>query len=124
MKFYKCDVCGKIMVMLHETPIPTMCCGQPMKEMVPGAVDGAHEKHIPVVEQNGKNIMVKVGEVEHPMMEKHYIEFIVLETTEGFYQKALKPEIKPVANFVLNDTEKAIAAYEYCNLHGLWIKEL
>lgn len=122
MKFYKCDTCGKIIVMLNETPVPTICCGQEMKELIPGAVDGAHEKHIPVIKQEGKLVTVNVGEVDHPMIDKHYIQFIVLETTEGWQQKSLKPEEKPTATFALNDTEKVVAAYEYCNLHGLWIK--
>ncbi|MBQ2309562.1 MAG: desulfoferrodoxin, partial [Erysipelotrichales bacterium] len=30
----------------------------------------------------------------------------------------------PEAKFVLAEDEKAVAAYEYCNLHGLWKKEL
>lgn len=93
-----------------------------LKELVPGAVDAAQEKHVPVVEQNGNRVTVKVGAVEHPMLENHYIEWIVLETTNGSQRKNLKPGEKPVAEFVLADGEQVVAAYEHCNLHGLWKK--
>ena len=56
------------------------------------------------------------------MLEEHYIMFIAVETENGFVVKYLKPNEEPKASFVLN--EKAIAVYEYCNLHGLWKKEL
>jgi superoxide reductase len=95
-----------------------------MTELVPGATDGAHEKHVPVVTVDGNKITVQVGEVEHPMMDAHYIQYIWLETDKGFMQKDLKPGDKPVAEFVLADGEKAKAAYEFCNLHGLWVKEI
>ena len=65
-------------------------------------------------------MIVKVGSVEHPSLDAHYIEFIVLVTEGGFQMKWLKPGMKPEASFVLMDGEKAVAAYEYCNLHGLW----
>ena len=75
---------------------------------------------MPVIEQNGRTVTVTVGSVEHPMLEAHYIEWIMLETKEGRQRKALKPGEKPVATFALTDTDAVVAAYEYCNLHGLW----
>lgn len=124
MNFYRCEHCGNIIMKLNDSGVPVVCCGQPMKELVPGATDGALEKHVPVVEINGNTVKVKVGEAEHPMLEEHFIQFIVLETTAGFQVKYLKPGQKPEAAFALADGEKAVAAYEYCNLHGLWVKEI
>jgi superoxide reductase len=95
-----------------------------MTELIPGTSDGAHEKHVPVGEADGSKIIVKVGEVEHPMMENHFIQYIILETDKGFMLKELTPSDKPCAEFVLADGEKAVAAYEYCNLHGLWKTEV
>jgi superoxide reductase len=85
-------------------------------------VDAALEKHVPSVSINNNVLDVVVGSVVHPMLENHYIEFIAVETESGFMVKYLKPNEEPKASFVLND--KAIAVYEYCNLHGLWKKEL
>ncbi|MBQ8945894.1 MAG: desulfoferrodoxin Dfx [Lachnospiraceae bacterium] len=124
MKFYRCEHCGNIITKLNDAGVPVVCCGEPMKELIPGTSDGAHEKHIPVVTIDGNKVTVQVGEVEHPMMEAHYIQWIILETEHGFRQKYLKPDEKPVAEFAVSDGDKAVAAYEYCNLHGLWIKEI
>lgn len=122
MRFYKCPVCGKIVTMIEEKPIPTMCCGKPMEEIVPGTVEASEEKHIPVVEINQKNITVKIGEVEHPMIPEHYIQWIAIETKEGFQLKYLTPDDSPKAEFALSNGDEFVSAYEYCNIHGLWKK--
>lgn len=124
MKFYKCETCGNIITKLNDSGVPVVCCGKPMTELVPGSVDAAQEKHVPAVTVSGNKVSVQIGEVEHPMLDEHYIQFIVLETATGFQKKTLKPGEKPVAEFVLADGEKAVAVYEYCNLHGLWVKEI
>ncbi len=124
MKFYKCETCGNIITKLNDSGVPVVCCGKPMTELVPGAVDAAQEKHVPAVTVDGAGVSVQVGEVEHPMLDEHYIQFIVLETAQGFQKKTLKPGEKPVAEFTVADGDKAVAVYEYCNLHGLWVKEL
>lgn len=121
MKFYKCDICGNIVEMVNDSGMPLTCCGEEMTELIPGTTDGAHEKHVPVYSFEGNEITVKVGAVDHPMLETHYIEWILLETDKGVYRKNLKPGDVPMAKFTLKDNEKFIAAYEYCNIHGLWI---
>ena len=120
MKFYKCEGCGKIAVLFRESACPTKCCGEPMVEVVPGTVDAAREKHIPDVAVEGNLVKVKVGSVEHPMLDAHHIEWIILETNQGFQKKDLKPGQAPVAVFALAEGETPIAAYESCNLHGIW----
>ena len=120
MKFYRCPVCGKIIAMVNERPVPTMCCGRPMEELVPNTEDGAYEKHLPVIEVEGNKVTIKVGEVEHPMIEAHFIQWIALETNFGNQRKVLKPGEKPIAQFALLEGEKVVAAYEFCNLHGLY----
>ena len=122
MKFYICEHCGNIIEFVKETGVPVMFCGQKMKEMVPGTVDAAVEKHVPVVTVDGNKVKVAVGEVEHPMLEEHYIGFIAIETEQGVQRKTLKPGEKPEAEFALADGDKLVAAYEWCNLHGLWKK--
>ena len=124
MKFYKCNTCGNVITKLNDSGVPVVCCGEKMEELVPGAVDGALEKHVPAVTVDGNTIKVQVGEVVHPMLEEHYIHFIVLETASGSMIKNLSPNDEPKAEFVLSDGDKAVAVYEYCNLHGLWVKEL
>ncbi len=89
----------------------------------PNTSDGAGEKHVPVIEADGKAITVKISTVEHPMMEAHYIMFVAIETTIGWQKKFLKPGEKPVCSFVLAEGEELVAASEFCNLHGLWKSE-
>ena len=120
MKFYRCAHCGNIIVYAKNVGVPFMCCGQKMEEMIPGTSDGAAEKHVPVMTVDGRKVTVEVGSVTHPMLEKHYIEWIVLETKNGFQTVDLKPEQAPKAEFMLAEGDEAVAAYEYCNLHGLW----
>lgn len=120
MKFFVCEHCGNIVTFLHSAGVPVMCCGQKMTELVPGTVDAAFEKHVPVVEANGNVVTVKVGAVEHPMLPEHSIQWIALETNQGSQIKYLKPGEKPVTQFVLAEGETVVSAYEYCNLHGLW----
>ena len=120
MKFYRCPICGKIIAIVNDRNVPTICCGQPMEELVPNTQDGAREKHLPVVEVEGNKVRVTVGEVEHPMLDAHYIEWIAIKTNLGNQRKVLKPGDKPVAEFALLPGEKVEFALEYCNLHGLY----
>ena len=120
MTFYRCEHCGNIVAYIHDSGVRCQCCGEEMKPLVPNTSDGAGEKHVPVIGQNGRTVTVTVGSVEHPMLDAHYIEWIMLETKEGRQRKALKPGEKPVATFALTDADAVVAAYEYCNLHGLW----
>lgn len=120
LKFYVCEICGKIIAMVKDTGVPTICCGQPMKEIIPGSVDAAVEKHVPVVSADGNMVTVEVGSVPHPMAEEHYIEWITLCTKEGIQRKVLKPGDEPKAEFALTDGDELIGALAYCNLHSLW----
>lgn len=119
MKFYKCNKCGNIILEINDKCVVS-CCGETMELLNANSVDAAVEKHVPVVSVNGRDVNVKCGEVPHPMEEKHYIEFIVLETSNGNYIKYLNPGDKPECDFSLCAGENVIAAYAYCNLHGLW----
>lgn len=117
-EIYKCEVCGNIVEMVHVGGGTLVCCGQPMSRLVENTVDAAKEKHVPVIEKNAGVVTVKVGAVEHPMLDNHYIEYIEIVTAEKVYRKHLKPGDKPEATFLI--TEDILYAREYCNLHGLW----
>lgn len=119
-KFYICKHCGNIVEMVDDSGVVPVCCGESMHELVANTTDGAHEKHVPVVTVNGNEVKVAVGSAAHPMENAHFIEFIQLKTSKGIQRHVLNPSEKPEAVFALSAGEKAIAAYEYCNLHGLW----
>ena len=124
MKFYVCNHCGNIVQYVKNKGVPVVCCGEKMTELIPGTSDGAAEKHVPAVKVDGSRVTVTVGSVEHPMQDAHYIEWVILETEKGYQKVELKPDQPPVAEFVVAEGDKPIAAYEYCNLHGLWKAEI
>lgn len=119
-KFYRCAKCGKIIAVVEDRPTPTICCGEPMAQIIPNTSDGAGEKHIPVYQVEGNLVRVVVGEVIHPMLENHYIQWISIQTNKGNQRKVLKPGEEPKAEFLLLPGEKLEAVYEYCNLHSLF----
>lgn len=120
MRFFICEHCGNIVEMVKDKGVPVMCCGQKMTELIPGTSDGAKEKHVPVVTIDGNKVCVIVGEIEHPMVEAHFIEWIAVETSNGAQMKMLKPGQAPKAEFMLVEGDTIEAVYAYCNLHGLW----
>lgn len=120
MKFLKCSHCGNIVAIVEEKGGIITCCGEKMHELVANTTDAATEKHVPVIEIDGQSVKVTVGSVEHPMLPEHFIGWIALETKQGNQRKVLSPGEKPVAEFMLCDGDEVVAAYEYCNLHGLW----
>ncbi|MCD8036568.1 MAG: desulfoferrodoxin [Clostridiales bacterium] len=120
MKFYQCSHCKNIITYVENKGVPVMCCGEKMQELVPGTIDAALEKHVPVVERDGNKVTVCVGSVAHPMLEEHSIKFIAIETKQGSQIKYLNPGEEPKAVFAIAEDDEFVVAYEYCNLHGLW----
>ncbi|NLK95727.1 MAG: desulfoferrodoxin [Clostridiales bacterium] len=123
-KFYICKHCGNIVSMIEDKGTPLSCCGDKMTELVANTSDGATEKHVPDVKVEGDKVVVQVGSVIHPMTEEHHIAWICLITNKGSQFKYLSVTDEPKAQFTLNEDEKPKAVYEYCNLHGLWKKEI
>ncbi len=123
LKFFKCKHCGNVVVKLVDKAVPLFCCGVMMEEILPNTVEAAVEKHLPVVKQENGIVEVKVGEVAHPMEEVHFINFVVVETENGFSISSLAPLNAPEAKVYVGNS-KVLAVYEYCNLHGLWKIEL
>jgi superoxide reductase len=118
LEVYKCGVCGNIIEVLHAGKGNLVCCGQPMNLLVENTVDAAKEKHVPVIEKVDGGVKVKVGEVAHPMEEKHWIEWVEIIADGKTYRQYLNPGETPEATFAV--TADQITAREYCNIHGLW----
>ncbi|MGV8905819.1 MAG: desulfoferrodoxin family protein [Acetobacterium sp.] len=119
-KFFVCKHCGNMVSMIFNSGQAIICCGDPMTEMIPNTTDAAQEKHVPVITVNNTTVSVDIGSVPHPMTPEHHIVWVYLETTNGGQLNCLAEDGKPHAEFAILPGEKVIAAYEYCNLHGLW----
>ncbi|RMF55109.1 desulfoferrodoxin, partial [Candidatus Woesearchaeota archaeon] len=118
---YKCEICGNVVSVLEAHGGELVCCGKPMKliEEKTSQQEGK-EKHVPVVTVDGSKVTVKVGSVDHPMEENHFIEMIqLLKEGKVIFCRKLKPGDKPVAEFYVENAD-GIKARAYCNIHGLW----
>ena len=122
-RIYRCIHCGNIITVVEASGVNIVCCGEDMMELVANTTDAALEKHIPVIDLGGHVVNVKIGEIDHPMNSDHYIMWIYLETENGMQFKYFKPGDAPQLSFTLVD-DKPLVVYAYCNLHGLWKKEI
>lgn len=119
-EIYKCNICGNIVEVLHGGAGELVCCGEPMELQKEKTDDSATEKHVPYIEETEDGVIVKIGENEnHPMTEKHYIEWIQIIADGGSHRKFLQLGDKPKAVFEI-DVDAVEMAREYCNIHGLW----
>lgn len=123
LKYFVCKHCGNVVSYVKDSGVPVMCCGEIMAEIVPGTVEASVEKHLPIFTIDGNKVFVMVGEVEHPMTEPHYIEWISIKTKQGSQIKYLTPSDNPIACFSLCDGDEVESVFAYCNLHGLWKSE-
>ena len=118
LQIYKCDICGNIVEVLNGGVGELVCCGQPMGLLDEKTADAATEKHVPVIEKIDGGYKVTVGSISHPMVEKHYIEWIELLADGKAYRQFLSPGDAPEAQFCVEADSPA--AREHCNVHGLW----
>lgn len=122
MKIYVCKKCGNVILKLEDKSEALVCCGKKMDLIEANTTEAATEKHLPVYEIKEEMINIKVGEVEHPMTEEHYISFIILASDDNYMIKELKAGDKPEVSFPYSSEYNKI--YAYCNLHSLWLTEI
>ena len=122
-QIYKCEVCGNIVEVLHTGVGTLVCCGKNMILQKENSEGEYAEKHAPVIEKNKEGASINIGKVNHPMEEKHFIEWIEIigENKKDYGRKFLKPGEKPHANFPIKS--KITKVRMYCNVHGLWITD-
>jgi len=123
MRFFTCRNCHNVILFAEASGVPVICCGEPMSELEANTVDASQEKHVPVITCEGQKVIVFVGETSHPMQVDHYISWIVLETKQGAQGKSLKGKKDPYAEFYIAEDDQVVAAYCYCNIHGLWMSD-
>lgn len=123
-KFFICNTCGNLVESINNSGIEMVCCGDAMREITANTVEASLEKHIPVAQVEGNLVTITTGSVLHPMLEEHHIIWVSIQTTNGSQRKALAVDADPVVTFALTPGDQLVAAYAYCNLHGLWKIEL
>ena len=119
-RFYMCETCGNVIGFIDGNPDSVTCCGKAMRLIIPNRVDALKEKHLPCLIDNGDDLIVRIGEIEHPMEEEHYISWIAQVTENETTRIRLRPNEKPEVKF---KNIKGATIYAYCNKHGLWAIE-
>ena len=121
VRFYKCEVCGNIIGLIDGNMERVKCCGKEMVQMEANTTDAAVEKHVPTYKKVEDEIVVSVGEVEHPMEKEHYIMWIAQVTDNRTTRVRLYPEQSTETRFPYIPGS---TLYAYCNKHGLWMSKI
>lgn len=117
-KLLKCKICGSVLEKLVQGPETANC--DDLEELTPKYDGEGSQKHVPILERDGDNVIIKVGEITHPMEVEHQICFIELIDEDVTYRKTLKPGEEPKAVFKVETDINKLKTREYCNVHGLW----
>ncbi len=119
-EIYQCQKCKLLVEVVNDAPDTPECCGEDRTCLeTKTAEKEGKEKHVPVIEDIEGGIKVKVGSVEHPMAEEHYIKFIEVLTDTQVLRAELQPGQKPEADFNVKK-EDIQEIREFCTTHGLW----
>jgi len=119
-KFLECKHCGNLAGLINDSGVPMICCGELMAALNPNTTDGAAEKHVPVISTDGNSVHINIGSADHPMTNEHHIVWVYLQTKQGGQRKCLNIGDAPNISFALSEGDSVLAAFAFCNLHGLW----
>ena len=119
--FFQCRHCRNLIGLIDGNPENIICCGEKMLPLTANREDATKEKHLPVYEKNGNEIIVKVGSILHPMDEDHYIMWIAQVSKDRTTRVRLSPNKSTETHFPYIPGS---SLYSYCNKHGLWKTEV
>ncbi len=123
LKFYRCNNCGNLFLTMIDPNVTPTCCGSSMEILEANKIHEGAEKHIPIIEINDSEVVVKVGIQAHPMSPEHRIEWIALTDGSRVVIQRLGLTSEPVAKFANMKHNGKLRAYSFCNIHGLWSSE-
>ena len=118
-ELYYCKICKNLVEVTAEGATALVCCGEDMELLTAKTADQGKEKHVPVVSEKDGGVLVKVGDVPHPMTEEHWINFIEVCTSDTVIRKELKAGDAPEGWFNVKHAD-VVCVRSYCNLHSLW----
>lgn len=119
MKLYHCTSCNQVFIGMFESESIMNCCGQNLEDLQVISNEEEQEMHKTQIRQVGNFFTVTIGHQDHPMLEVHQVEFILIKTNQGFQYKRLEIGKKPQVTFILDYNEMVDEVFAYCNLKGL-----
>ena len=119
---FTCPICQTTVEVLQMCGMEFTCCGRAMEEQHAKTREFGREKHSPIVQQIDGGIRVHVGPLEHPMTERHHIQWIEVRSAGRVQRQYLEPGQPPMADFTV-ETDR-ITVQAYCSLHGLWKRSM
>ena len=120
MEFYQCKNCNQVFIKLIDFGIPPHCCDNEADAIISNSFADEMQDHVPKIRKIGNFVTITVGEKAHPMVDIHYIYFILMETNQGIKYKYLRKNEYPLADFIVANDEEILNVYVYCTLHSLW----
>ena len=124
LKFYRCNTCGNLFLVMIDPDVRPTCCGSEMQLLDSSKhTHEGSEKHLPIIEINQNSTDVKVGLQLHPMSAQHRIEWMALTDGERVEVQKLGLTTPPITKFSRMKDDGKLHAYAFCNIHGLWESE-
>jgi len=117
-QIYKCIICGNMAEITLAGSGQLVCCDQPMQLCMENRDETIRPSHIPVLERTSQGLMVRVGIIEHPMEQRHHVEWIEVIAEGMACRQFLGQGDSPSALF--DNRVSPTIVREYCNQHGLW----
>ena len=115
MKLFRCNNCNRLIVEITDESSKINCCKENL-ELIDLAKVNQSEEHKPHYRHVGNLLNVKIGKNSHPMIDIHYIKYIIVQTTNGIQIERLKPNTNSNTNILLKDNEEVIGVYSYCSV--------
>ena len=143
MTIHICKTCGYLA--FDGAPDNCPVCGMPKDNFIQNDnifqesrenSPEAEVKHIPAVkvvkacglipEDTCTDVHVRIGEVLHPMTEKHLITFIDCYVNDVYAARMMLTanSVNPAAAFHIKETSGKVKIVENCNIHGYWMTEV
>lgn len=120
MNFYRCSSCNEIWINPFNNKNNMPCCKNELEEVKTNTYVDELDHHSIHVRRIGNFITITIGNEEHPMLDIHYISWVILETNTGIQYKHLNIGAAPIVDFLVAEDEEIQNVYAFCTLHSLW----
>ena len=116
IRFYYCDACANLVVLLNEGAGELICCDEPMELLEAKTTGDDVYDHTPLVEKTDRGIIVK-ARTDHEQAADGVITWVAV-VQGNRYQICFPDQDEGDIEFMLKNEPAEV--YEFCTVHGLW----